>query len=143
MLTLTSEYALRAMIHLSRHVDECPIPGRRIAESTKIPPKYLSSILGDLVRAGVLKSAPGIRGGFTPARPASEIMLATVFTPFEPFLSKRSRCPFEHGECDVRHPCAAHDRWKQVQASFFQYLDETSVADVTTVPPEDLTEGRT
>ena len=38
MLSLTSEYALRAMIHLAQHVDDWPIPGKDIAEHAGIPP---------------------------------------------------------------------------------------------------------
>ena len=36
MLTLTSEYALRAMIYLAQHVDKQPITGRQIAEQAGI-----------------------------------------------------------------------------------------------------------
>jgi len=59
MLSLTSEYALRALIYLTQHESDWPIPGHRIAEQTKIPSKYLSKILCDLVRINVLKIFAG------------------------------------------------------------------------------------
>ncbi len=51
MLSRTSEYALRALIHLAEHQTEWPIAGSRIAAAAGVPSKYLSKILGDLVRA--------------------------------------------------------------------------------------------
>lgn len=63
MLSLTSEYVLRAAIHLAHYGGQGPISGRRIAELEGIPRKYLSKVLGDLVRSGVLVSCPGKAGG--------------------------------------------------------------------------------
>ena len=51
MLTRTSEYAVLAMIYLAQHTDDWPIAGRKIAEATGIPRKYLAAVLGDLVRS--------------------------------------------------------------------------------------------
>ena len=64
MLSRTSEYVLRAMAFMAQQVDGWPLPGPRIAEQAGIPRKYLSNILGSLVRAGILESAPGVGGGF-------------------------------------------------------------------------------
>lgn len=72
MLTRTGEYALRALVHLTRNEKDWPIPGRRIAEETEIPAKYLSTLLSDLVRAKVLTSARGKSGGFRMAQPAKK-----------------------------------------------------------------------
>ncbi len=128
MLTLTSEYALQAVIYLARHEDEQPIPGREIAEHAQIPPRYLSKVLGDLVRSGVLDSSPGKTGGFALRRSSRETVLYDVLSPFEQF--DRRRCPFSSGYCDDAHPCLAHDDWSRIvesQASFFR---DTSVYDV-------------
>ena len=70
MLTLTSEYALRAMTYLAQHEQDWPIPGRQIAQQAGIPRKYLSKVLRGLVRAEVLESSYG-RKSSSPRR-ASE-----------------------------------------------------------------------
>lgn len=137
MLSLTAEYALRAMICLARMIDEWPVPGRVIAEESKIPAKYLSAILGDLVRAGVLESSPGRTGGFRMARPPKEITLLEVFEPFEPSIGSRRPCPFGNETCSDENPCAGHEPWKKVRESFSKFLCETSVYDVS-APQSDL-----
>lgn len=131
MISLTSEYALRAMIYLARHLDEWPIAGRLIAKETGIPGKYLSAILRDLVRAGILGSSPGVGGGFSMARAPKQVTLADVFAPFEPILANRRPCPFGKEVCCDEDPCAGHTRWKKVRETYARYLDNTSVHDVT------------
>jgi len=125
MLTLTSEYAMRALIFLTRHADEGPIPGRCIAEQGDIPPKYLSKILGDLVRLGVLSSSPGKHGGFRLLRDPKKIMLYDVLKRFEQFELRR--CPFGNSLCSDERPCLAHDKWKKVVETEQRFLRKTSL----------------
>lgn len=128
MLSLTSEYALRALIHLAQHEEDCPMSGAHIAAETEIPPKYLSKILGDLARAGVLDSSPGKTGGFRLGRSAKKISLLEVLLPFEQF--ERRRCPFGNHECSDLNPCNAHDKWKKVIETEQRFLRDTSVYDI-------------
>ncbi len=58
MLSRTGEYALRALIHLAQRVDDWPLTGKLIAEEAGIASKYLSKVLGDLVRAYSLGMPP-------------------------------------------------------------------------------------
>lgn len=68
MLSLTSEYGLRAMTHLAKHQADWPVPGKQIAEEAGIPPKYPSMVLGDLVRAGRLEATRGRSAARAPER---------------------------------------------------------------------------
>ncbi len=131
MLSLTGEYALRAMVYLTAHAEDWPIPGRRVAEGAGIPRKYLSAILRDLVRAGILASSPGPGGGFRMARSPKDIRLFEVLAPFEPILGNRRPCPFGKEECSDDDPCPGHDRWQRVKETYSQFLQETSVFDVS------------
>lgn len=135
MLTRTSEYAMRAMIYLAGHRNSRLIPGNRIAAQTNIPPKYLSKILGDLVRAGVLEAAPGKRGGFRMARSPEDIPLAEVLAPFEPMLASHRPCPFGKKVCSDEDPCPGHERWEHVRDTYSQFLNQTSIHDITVHAP--------
>lgn len=128
MLSLTSEYALRAMIFLAQHEEDWPLRGHDIAHKTGVPPKYLSKILGDLVRAGVLESSRGIGGGFRMAKSAKATRLLDVLAPFELFEGRR--CPFGNQQCGDDNPCLAHDQWKKVVEAQQGFLRKTSVLDV-------------
>lgn len=131
MLSRTSEYALRAMVCLARHVEDWPMSGRRIADETGIPPKYLSNILSSLVRAGVLTSAPGIGGGFAMASSPSEVALDDILKPFEAILGPSRPCPFGNETCSDDDPCAGHERWKYVKDVYTTFLHDTTIHDVS------------
>ncbi|MCP4593427.1 MAG: Rrf2 family transcriptional regulator [bacterium] len=130
MLTLTSKYALRALIYLVEHAEDWPIPGRQIAEQTGIPRKYLSKILGDLTRTGLLRSSPGRTGGFQLSHPPGKTRLLDVLTPFEQF--DREQCPFHEQACGREEPCLAHAEWAKIVADKRRFLERTSIQDVVT-----------
>jgi len=135
MLSRTSEYALRAMVCLVRNADEWPVSGKRLAEETGVPRKYLSNILGDLVRAGLLTSSPGVGGGrgggFAIVRAPESVSLRDILKPFEPLLLPDRPCPFGNEICSDENPCAGHEQWKQVRQVYEQFLGETSIHDVS------------
>ncbi len=131
MLSLTGQYALRAMVYLTAYAEDWPIPGRRVAEGTGIPRKYLSVILADLVRGGILASSPGPGGGFRMVRSPKDIRLFEVLAPFEPILGNRRPYPFGKEECGNDDPCAGHDQWQRIKETYSQFLQETSVFDIS------------
>ncbi len=128
MLSLTSEYALRALIYLTRNENEWPIPGWQVADGAGIPPKYLSKILGDLVRIGVLSSAPGKRGGFRLNQPAKKTRLFEILVPYESF--GRKRCPFGNEDCSDEYPCSVHKKWKGVMQAEQRFFQKTSLYEI-------------
>lgn len=128
MLSRTSQYALRALIYLTQHEDAWPISGTHIAEEIGVPAKYLSKVLGDLVRCGVLEASPGRTGGFRLSRAPERTFLIDVLTPFEHF--DRRECPFGNHICSDERPCAAHDNWKKVVTAQQSFLRDTSVRDI-------------
>ena len=58
-----SDYALRALIEISRRSDGAPVSAEEIARLQDIPHGFLQSILADLRRAGVVMSQRGQSGG--------------------------------------------------------------------------------
>lgn len=130
MLSLTGQYALRAMIHLARHVDEWPIAGHEIAKEARIPRNYLSKVMGDLVRAGVLESSRGLGGGFRMSRSPQKTYLYDILAPFEGSLAEKRQCPFGNQVCSDRNPCLGHEAWKQVLDTYTDFLRRTSIHEV-------------
>ena len=125
MMSLTSEYALRAVVYIAQNEATWPLAGSDIASASGIPSKYLAKILGDLVRHGVLDARRGRGGGFSLARQAKETPLWEVLEPFERF--KRTMCPFEDKRCPDTSPCLAHPRWEKVLHTYHGFLKETTI----------------
>ncbi len=129
MLSVTAQYALRAMAYLADANGETPVGAREIADRTGVPLQYLSRILRDAVRAGLLDSARGVGGGFRLARPAKKITLLEVLAPFDDVVG-RSRCPFGQPMCDDSRPCGFHEYWKPVSGAYRRMLETTTLADL-------------
>lgn len=133
-LTQTGEYALRAAIQIASQP-----PGRRLsagemARSLSVPEKYLGRVLSVLAREGVLESVRGVNGGFRLARPAAEVSLAEVVTPFETVL-ERPQCLTRPGPCDPAQPCAAHAPWEVPRGQVAEFFRATTLAALVGAPP--------
>jgi Rrf2 family transcriptional regulator, cysteine metabolism repressor len=75
MISITSKspYALRALVELHRHGDVGPVPIAELARRGDIPVQFLEQLFATLRRAGVLRSQRGVKGGYSFARPATEV----------------------------------------------------------------------
>lgn len=131
MLSMTAQYALRALVYIAQEGREHPVLAREIAARTKVPTHYLSRILRDAARVGLLESTRGIGGGFRLSRPARQMRLIDILAPFDDVLS-RSRCPFGQPRCNDQHPCGFHEYWKPIAAAYRRMLEETTLDKVGT-----------
>jgi Rrf2 family transcriptional regulator, cysteine metabolism repressor len=75
MISITSKspYALRALVELHLQGDVGPVPIAELARRGDIPVQFLEQLFAVLRRAGVLRSHRGVKGGYSFARPASEV----------------------------------------------------------------------
>ena len=64
MLSQKTRYAIRAMQHLADHYGKGPVQLADIAAQQNIPPKFLTVILSELTRAGLVASLRGKDGGY-------------------------------------------------------------------------------
>ncbi|MGV3553831.1 MAG: RrF2 family transcriptional regulator [Croceibacterium sp.] len=64
MLSQKTRYAIRAMQHLADRYGEGPVRLSEIAEKQKIPANFLTVILSELTRQGVVASLRGKDGGY-------------------------------------------------------------------------------
>lgn len=127
MLSGTAEYALRAVVYLAGRPRKERVRATQLADAIDVPPNYLSKILHELVRAGVLESTRGKLGGFRLARDPQELSLLQVVAVFDPITQWR-RCLLGRPECSDRHPCPVHHRWKATAEEIARFFHETTLA---------------
>ena len=130
ILSQTAIYALKATMYLAETEEGRPVRVDDIAEALDVPRNYLSKILSVLTRTGVLHSARGPSGGFRLAHVPSELSLSDVIAPFDD-IGASPTCFLGGGRCSDATPCAAHARWKGVSAAVRDFLDRTTLDDLT------------
>lgn len=64
MLSQRTRYTIRALQHLARRFGEGPVHLTEIAEAQNIPAKFLTVILSELSRAGLIATQRGRDGGY-------------------------------------------------------------------------------
>ena len=115
MISITSEYALRALVALADAAAGTTVQGRELARVTRVPPSYLYKILTALRRKGILAGSRGSRGGYSLARDPGDVRLIDVVTLFEVVRPNDACLLGEFDRCDDENPCSAHRDWKHVQ----------------------------
>src|ERR1700758_1381087 len=83
MFSTRAEYGGRGMVDLARRGGADPVPRAESADGEGPPRAYLDLLVGRLVRAGLIESRRGARGGYLLARPAAEITMAEVVEALE------------------------------------------------------------
>ena len=129
MLTLTAEYALRAVLYIAHQDGAGRVRVDALADVLELPRNYLSKTLNQLSKQGVLDSHRGPSGGFRLAVPADELTLAHVVDAFDPHRGRRE-CLLGRSHCDDSRPCPAHERWKGLGERLARFFRETTVADL-------------
>jgi Rrf2 family protein len=139
MLSLTAEYALRAIVHLAAQGADASLNVAQIAESTKVPQGYLSKVLQQLVRGGIITSQRGMGGGFKLVKASAELTLYEVVQAVDP-LQRIERCPLSlaaHRDA----LCPVHKRLDDAIATVEAQFRATTIAELTSDPPSTKDEG--
>jgi Rrf2 family protein len=128
-MSAKAEYAVRAMIQLATVEGGALVKTDDLATAQGIPPQFLVDILSDLRTDRLVRSHRGRDGGYTLARPASEISIADVLRCIDgPLASVRD---MGLGDLPYAGPTAAlTDVWRALRASMRAVLEQTTVADV-------------
>jgi len=125
----SSEYAIRAFMHLAQAPDGKYVMVKQIAEQENIPAHFLAKILQQLARKGLLRSSKGPTGGFALRKPASEIALVHIVEALDG-LADYERCVSGLAECTDDASCAMHEVWKDLRSRIMDYLEKTTIADL-------------
>ena len=130
MLSTTTQYALRALVHLALLPEESWILGRDLADRACVPAHYLSKILLALRNAELVETTRGLGGGYRLARPADQIALVEIAQLFEGAGHRVGCLLGETRQCCDEHGCSAHQRWGRVRSTYLDFLTATMVADI-------------
>ena len=122
------EYAIRAMTYLARNPSALHL-AREIAEEEEIPYYFLSKILQNLARDGLLKSTKGRGGGFELAKKPESIKLYDIKVSIDGDVDLYE-CAVGLAKCNDRQPCPLHDTFKPLRERIKRYLKETSLSEM-------------
>lgn len=130
------EWALHCCVNMSWSPTGEPVNSARLAELYQLPPAYLSKQLQALVRAGILSSVSGPRGGFQLARRPDRITVLDVVLAIEG-TEPAFRCESILGnspEADPREDhvrsCLVSQTMRQAELAWRQALSKQTIAGI-------------
>ena len=121
------EYGIRAMLAMADR--KTPTTAQGLATAQGLPTKFLTTILTDLHRAGLVTSQRGTEGGYSLACSPSEITIADIMRVLEgPLTEVRGRRP----EMTRYEGAAVHlqEVWVAARASLRRVLEQVTLEDL-------------
>ena len=128
-ISTKGRYGLRILIDLATHDPEKPRMLKDIAESQQISEKYLSRLVIDLRRAGLIRSVRGVKGGFHLAKLPEEITLLKVLETMEGPLSVVD-CVQSPEKCKRQTLCPARSIWKKLNDDIRGLTSQITLDDI-------------
>ena len=134
MLTQKTRYSMLAMVRLAREYGKGTLMINEIAESEKIPKRFLENILLELKKTGYLSSKLGKRGGYYLIKKPEEVTLLEIIRLFEgsiamvPCTSEKYYQSCEH--CKDEETCSIRRTFWDIRKYTFDKLADTSLADL-------------
>ena len=131
-LSKKTRYAIVALTRLAREFGNGPIQIRDIAESERIPQRFLENILLELRKLGILGSKLGKEGGYYLLKKPEEVKLADIVRHFEGTIalmycvSEKAYQPCEF--CKDESTCQIRSVFKEVRDTTYDILSRTTLA---------------
>ena len=138
MLSQRTRYTIRALLHLADRFGEGPVQLSEIAAAQSIPPKFLTVMLSQMIREGLVSSRRGREGGYWLARRPEEVSygeLVRLTRGSLGLLPCASRFAYQKcRNCISEDKCRLHRVMLMVRDETARILDGLTLADTI---PED------
>jgi len=134
VLSKKAKYAIIALIHLAKRLEEGPILIKDIAEQERIPQKFLEAILLDLKNSGILGSKKGKGGGYYLLKNPAEVNLAQIMRLFDGPIALIPCVTYVYyqtcEECKDEETCAIRAVFKEVRDATVTILKRSTLAEL-------------
>lgn len=127
-LTTKGRFAVTAMIDLAMRQQNGPVTLAGISQRQRISLSYLEQLFGKLRRHALVQSTRGPGGGYTLARPMSEVSVADIIYAVDEPLDA-TQCGGKEN-CDNDQRCMTHDLWASLNRVMVDFLDSVSLQDL-------------
>ena len=128
-ITREGDYGIRSVLYLARQPYKKISFVHEISDDYKIPRSFLAKILQKLVKAKIVRSYRGVKGGFSLARVPKEVSMLDVLEAIEGKMSL-NLCVPDKKHCSFSRNCPTHFVWVNVQNKIVEVLKRTTFDDL-------------
>ncbi len=128
-LSQSTEYAIHSLFYLAVNNDRQTVLVSEVAQAQHISETYLAKIFQSLVKAGLIRSFRGAKGGYHLARPVDEITLKDIVQAVEG-ASPLFSCDHDRMGCDLAMDCLISSTMKKAEEKLYEILEGVTLADL-------------
>ena len=121
-----TDYGIQGILYLARQPLDKVSLLHKVAQVQNVPESYLAKIFQDLAKAGLVRSHRGAKGGFSLARPSSQITLRQIIEALQGPISL-NRCLDIREGCVNSETCPVADVLRKAQQQMLATLDAASL----------------
>lgn len=134
MLSKKAQYALYSLVHLARERDKGPLLIREIADSEKLPKKFLEAILLEMKTLGILSSKKGKGGGYQLRRAPEEVNMAEIIRHFDGAIALLPCATYRYYEecqhCKDENTCGIKSYVKEIRDETVSLMKNITLKDI-------------
>lgn len=128
-ISTKGRYGLRILLDLALHEGDSPRMIRDIAVSQQISEKYISRLIIELKRAGMVKSIRGAKGGYRLARFPKSLTVLDIVEVMEGPISIVD-CVIEPDACRRIQSCTTRKIWAKLNHDIRRSLSGVTLQDI-------------
>ena len=131
MFSKSCNYAIKATIFIAKHsLEEKKIGFVDIAKEIDSPQAFTAKILQLLVKAGIIDSVKGVKGGFyIPIKRIASTFLVEIVNAIDGDTVFNG-CGLGLSQCSEDHPCPVHDKFKSIRDALAKMLETTNLEEL-------------
>ena len=133
-LSTKGRYGVVAMYDLALHAGQGPISLKSVAMRQQISEHYLEQLMGQLRKAGLVKSTRGAQGGYYLVKSPLDITVGDIVRvmegPIAPVDCLLSTNPGDTDYCPKASNCVTRSVWQKVGESIANVLDSITLSDL-------------
>lgn len=121
------EYALKSIIYINNNYINKSIKPENISLELNLPKAYISKLLQNVVKSGILVSSKGKNGGFIPGN--NDLLVSDLINSIEG-CDKRDNCIMGISKCGDENPCPMHQYFKPIKEKLISDVLNRKISDI-------------
>lgn len=135
-LSKKGDYGIEVLATLSKLKAGELMTITKISETKKLPSYFLSQVMSDLKKAGLVKSKEGIGGGYCLTKRPSDISLLEIIEIFEGKASLVKCMCDEEEKCNREKFCSCQKGWSKLGTEMAKFFKDKTLQDLINLSNE-------
>lgn len=123
-----TDYGIMLLTHMARGPALLTYSAPELAARTNLPLPTVSKLLKTLARTGLLSAHRGVKGGFSLARRAEDILVVEIIHALEGPIALTECSMYPPGQCGFEQLCPVGNHWQQINRAVQEALEGLTLA---------------